>query len=178
MLGNATSLKGWSGTGMGCPERWWSHRPWWCSKSIWMLCWGTWFSKNHWWRVNSWTGWSCGSFPTLAILWFYDSMILWFNLLTLSGVEFYIDFELNCNQSDYWKERHQPPNWSILNRICCFYFCSAYNLIISFFFPPPLSQRLWLCEDNYKGLINLVKYSQDYSKAAWSLLSISQTYLH
>ena len=24
-LGNTTSLKGWSGTGMGCPERWWSH---------------------------------------------------------------------------------------------------------------------------------------------------------
>jgi len=24
-LGNITSLKGWSGTGMGCPERWWSH---------------------------------------------------------------------------------------------------------------------------------------------------------
>ena len=23
--GNATSLKGWSGNGMGCPERWWSH---------------------------------------------------------------------------------------------------------------------------------------------------------
>ena len=22
---NATTLKGWSGTGMGCPERWWSH---------------------------------------------------------------------------------------------------------------------------------------------------------
>ena len=142
-LGNTTSLKGWSGTGMGCPERWWSHRPWWCSKSIWMLCWGTWFSKNHWWWVNSWTGWSCGSFPTLAILWFYDSMILWFNLLTLSGVEFYIDFELNCNQSDYWKERHQPPNWSILNRICCFYFCSAYNLIISFFFSPsPIAKAM------------------------------------
>jgi len=63
-LGNTTSLKGWSGTGMGCPERWWSHQPWWCSKSVWMLCWGTWFSKNHWWRVNGWTGWSCGSFPT------------------------------------------------------------------------------------------------------------------
>ena len=27
-LGNTTSLKGWSGTGMGCPERWWSHCPW------------------------------------------------------------------------------------------------------------------------------------------------------
>ena len=26
-LGNTASLKGWSGTGMGCPERWWSHRP-------------------------------------------------------------------------------------------------------------------------------------------------------
>ena len=25
MLGNPTSLKGWSGTGMGCPGRWWSH---------------------------------------------------------------------------------------------------------------------------------------------------------
>jgi len=73
-LGNTTSLKGWSGTGMGCPERWWSPRDWWCSKSVWMLCWGTWFSGNHWWRVNGWTGWSCGSFPTLAILWFYDSM--------------------------------------------------------------------------------------------------------
>jgi len=23
--GNTTSLKGWSGTGMGCPEKWWSH---------------------------------------------------------------------------------------------------------------------------------------------------------
>jgi len=67
---------GWSGTGIGCPERWWSHRPWWCSKSVWMLCWGTWFSENHWWRAHGWTGWSCGSFPTLAILWFNDSMTL------------------------------------------------------------------------------------------------------
>jgi len=37
-LGNATSLKGWSDTGMGCPEWWWSHRAWWFSKSVWMLC--------------------------------------------------------------------------------------------------------------------------------------------
>ena len=37
-LGSTTSLEGWSGTGMGCPERWWSHRAWWCSKSVWMLC--------------------------------------------------------------------------------------------------------------------------------------------
>ena len=27
MLGNTASLKGWSGTGMGCPERWWSNEP-------------------------------------------------------------------------------------------------------------------------------------------------------
>jgi len=37
-LGNTTSLTGWSDTGMGCPERWWSHQAWWCSKSVWMLC--------------------------------------------------------------------------------------------------------------------------------------------
>jgi len=74
-LGNTASLTGWSGTGMGCPERWWSHQPWWCSKSVWLLCWGTWFSENHWWWANGWTGWSCGSFPTLAILWFYDLVL-------------------------------------------------------------------------------------------------------
>ena len=33
----------------GLPRRWWSHRAWWCSKSVWMLYWGSWFSKNHWW---------------------------------------------------------------------------------------------------------------------------------
>ena len=38
MLGNTTSLKGWSGTGMGCPERWWCHQPWRCSRNVWMLC--------------------------------------------------------------------------------------------------------------------------------------------
>ena len=25
--------EGWSGTGMGCPERWWSHRAWRCSRN-------------------------------------------------------------------------------------------------------------------------------------------------
>ena len=58
------------GTGMGCPGRWWSHWPWRCSRNVWMLCWGPWFSENHWWWVHGWTGWSCGSFPTLVILWF------------------------------------------------------------------------------------------------------------
>ena len=72
-LGNTTSLRERSGAGMGCPGRWWSHRPWRCSRKVWMLCWGTWFSENHWWRANGWTGWCCGSFPTSAILWFYNS---------------------------------------------------------------------------------------------------------
>jgi len=70
MLGNTTSLKGWSGTGMGCPGRWWSHRPWRCSRNVWTLCWGTWFSENYWWWVDGWTGWSCGSFLNLVILCF------------------------------------------------------------------------------------------------------------
>jgi len=69
MLGNTPSLKGWSGTGMGCPERWWSHWPWRCSRIVWTLCWGTWFSENYWWWVDGWTGWSRGSFPALVILW-------------------------------------------------------------------------------------------------------------
>ncbi len=37
-LGNTTTLKGWSGTGTGCPQWWWSHRLWWCSKRVRMLC--------------------------------------------------------------------------------------------------------------------------------------------
>ena len=65
-LGNTPSLKGWSGTGMGCPEGWWSHQAWKRSRDIWTLCWGTWFNENR------WTGWFCGSFPTIAILWFYE----------------------------------------------------------------------------------------------------------
>ena len=93
-LGNSTSLKGWSGTAMGCPERWWSHRAWWCSKSVWMLCWGTWFSENQCWRANGWTGWSCGSFPTLAILWFYVLLIL---------------VNLEYKNTVYWKLRSDKP---------------------------------------------------------------------
>ena len=58
------------GTGMGCPGRWWSHQPWRCSRNVWALYWGIWFSENYWWWVDGWTGWSCGSFPTLVILWF------------------------------------------------------------------------------------------------------------
>jgi len=61
---------------MGCPERWWSHWPWRCSRNIWMLCWGTWFNDNYWWWLDGSTGWSFGSFPTLVILWFYDYFFL------------------------------------------------------------------------------------------------------
>jgi len=32
------SVKEWSGTVMGCPERWWSHRPWRHSRNVWTLC--------------------------------------------------------------------------------------------------------------------------------------------
>ena len=100
-LGNTTSLEGCSGTGMGCPERWWSHRAWRRSKSIWMLCWGTWFSENHRWRVNAWTGWSCGSFPPLAILWFYGSVLemCWFYPLALR-------IQYMVKPIYYWWQKH------------------------------------------------------------------------
>ena len=28
----------WSGNGMGCPEKWWSHQHWRCSRNVWTLC--------------------------------------------------------------------------------------------------------------------------------------------
>ena len=34
ILGKTSSLEAWSGIGTGCPERWWSHRPWRCSKNV------------------------------------------------------------------------------------------------------------------------------------------------
>ena len=37
-FGKISSLKEWSGTGMGCPGRWWSHQPWRCSRNVWTLC--------------------------------------------------------------------------------------------------------------------------------------------
>ena len=64
------SLKGWSGTGMGCPEGWWSHWPWRRSRNIWMLCWGTWFNEN---RCD---GWMVGLGDLFLPLWFYVSMML------------------------------------------------------------------------------------------------------
>jgi len=70
-----TSLKEWSGTGMGCPERLWSHQPWRCSRNVWTLCRGTWFSENCWWWVDGGMGWSWGAFPTLVILWLFDSWL-------------------------------------------------------------------------------------------------------
>ena len=45
-----------------------------CSRNVWMLCCGTWFNENYWWWVDGWTGWFCGSFPTLVILWFYSKL--------------------------------------------------------------------------------------------------------
>ena len=105
-LGNTTSLKGWSGTGMGCPERWWSHQPWRCSRNVWTLCWGTWFSENYWWWVNGCTGWSCGSFPTLVILWFYDSFLgaVFGNLITSRLLRLIKNLVSQCILFLFWGE--------------------------------------------------------------------------
>jgi len=99
---------------MGCPERWWSHRAWWCWKSVWMLCWGTWFSGNHWWRANGWTGWSCGSFPTLAILWFYDKLVLWSRWVLSSRLESSAVTSVAC------VEQHASQGWN-----CCLLWARA-----------------------------------------------------
>ena len=46
ILGKISVLKEWSGTGTGCPGRWWSHHPWRCSKNVQMWHLGTWFSRQ------------------------------------------------------------------------------------------------------------------------------------
>jgi len=75
-LGNTASLKGWSGTDMGCPERRWSHQP--CEgvqREVGCCVEGHGLARTIGeGRANGWTEWSCGSFPTLVILWFYESV--------------------------------------------------------------------------------------------------------
>ena len=46
VLGEISPLKEWSGIGMGCPGRWWSHHPWKRSRNMeaWHL--GTWESEH------------------------------------------------------------------------------------------------------------------------------------
>jgi len=93
---------------MGCPERWWSHRSWRCSGSIWTLCWGTWFSENYWWWVDGWTGWSCGSFPTLVILWFYILCVEQDNSTSLSVAQASQNIEYPCSTWSLRAENISP----------------------------------------------------------------------
>ena len=44
-IGKTFSLREWSGTGMGCPGRWWSRHPWQRSRGLWMRSYETWFSS-------------------------------------------------------------------------------------------------------------------------------------
>jgi len=46
ILGKISLLKEWSGIGTGCPGRWWSHHPWRGSNNVWILHFGTWFSRH------------------------------------------------------------------------------------------------------------------------------------
>lgn len=38
-----SSVVGWSGIGIDCPERWWIHHPWKFSEDTWMWPLGIWF---------------------------------------------------------------------------------------------------------------------------------------
>jgi len=71
--GNCLSASGLATYSMEFGLDWWSTR-FWARHHISTL------NMSHWWRANGWTGWSCGSFPTLAILWFYDSFFTVANL--------------------------------------------------------------------------------------------------
>jgi len=62
-----SSQKEWSGTGTGCPGRWWSHHPWRCLRTVEMWHWGTWLvgimGLQFDWMILM-------IFPTPVILWF------------------------------------------------------------------------------------------------------------
>jgi len=49
ILGKKNSLKEWLSIGTGCPQRWWGHCPWRCSRNVKMWHSGTWFSGQYWW---------------------------------------------------------------------------------------------------------------------------------
>ena len=70
-LGDSAFPEEWSGTGMGCPGRWWSHRPWRCSRNI--------VEGHGLVRAigNRWTVGLDDFVGLFQLLWFYASMILW-----------------------------------------------------------------------------------------------------
>jgi len=39
-------MKEWSGIGIGCPGKWLSHRPWRCSRNVWIWHFWTFFSRH------------------------------------------------------------------------------------------------------------------------------------
>ena len=61
----------WSGAGMGCLGRWWSHCPWRCSRNVRYTKGRGLVGKYPWW-VDSWTRRSWRSFPPLVILGFCE----------------------------------------------------------------------------------------------------------
>jgi len=74
MLGNTASLKGWSGTGMGCQRGGGVTDPGGVQRVFGCCVEGHGLARTIGeGQTNGWTGWSCGAFPPLAILWFYDS---------------------------------------------------------------------------------------------------------
>jgi len=46
ILGRISLLKEWSGIGIGCRGRWWSHHPWRCSNNVQMWHFRIWFSRH------------------------------------------------------------------------------------------------------------------------------------
>jgi len=73
--GNISSQKELWCAGTGCPGRWWSHCPWRYSKTVWLWHWG--MSSRVVTGMGWWLDWMILSvFPTLTILWFYDSKSL------------------------------------------------------------------------------------------------------
>ena len=72
MLGENSLLRGWWGSGTGCPEKLWMPHPLRCWRPCWM---GPWAASSAEWQPfpqqGHGTKWSLRFLPSQAILWFY-----------------------------------------------------------------------------------------------------------
>ena len=130
MLGSIYSPEEWSGTGMGCPGRWFlSHHPWRCSRNILMLYWVKWFSGEIL-VVGGWLDWVILEvFSNID-----DAMILWFR--------YSISFELSRFDSRL-SRRPSKINCAV----------ESSNLISTVFIPTlPIRQKTLLPTSLYKFL--------------------------
>ena len=107
-------MREWSGTRMGSPGRWCSHCCWRCSRNIYTLHWGIWFSGKYGWYVDDWTGWSCRSPSTIG-----DSVITSLgSILLLLLFFFYMLLKSSISWIRFFSETAYSQHYFIVAMSC------------------------------------------------------------